>query len=93
MSIEADARRFILKAINVEKELSSIEIREKIKGKIVLNNEQYHSLRKKLTKIISQINSVANVEGKGRDDLGFEILLEAEGIIRRISKEQSKVLI
>lgn len=49
-------------------------------------------------KIISQINAVANFEGKiikfklmflgkGRDDLGFEILLEAEGLIRRISPE------
>ena len=92
MKIEADARRFICKAINIEKELASIEIREKLKGRIVLNNEHYHSLRKKLVKILNQINSVANVEGQGRDDLGFEILLEAEGIIRRISKEQSKAV-
>jgi len=28
---------------------------------------------------------VANFEGKGRDDLGIEILLEAEGLIRRVS--------
>jgi hypothetical protein len=26
-------------------------------------------------------------KGKGRDDLDFEILLEAEGLIRRISPE------
>lgn len=32
---------------------------------------------------------MANVEGKGRDDLGVEILLEAEGITRRVTKEQS----
>lgn len=31
------------------------------------------------------INSVANLEGKGRDDLQFEILLEAEGILRRVT--------
>ena len=30
--------------------------------------------------------------GKGRDDLEFEILLEAEGLIRRISPEQSKAV-
>lgn len=92
MKIEADARRFICKAINIEKELASIEIREKMKGRIVLNNEHYHLLRKKLVKILNQINSVANVEGKGRDDLSFEILLEAEGIIRRVSKEQSRAV-
>ena len=40
-----------------------------------------------MVKIISQINAVANFEGKGRDDLEFEILLEAEGLIRRISPE------
>jgi hypothetical protein len=36
---------------------------------------------------MAQINSVANMEGKGRDDLTHEILFEAEGLIRRISKE------
>lgn len=30
--------------------------------------------------------------GKGRDDLEFEILLEAEGLIRRISWEQSRAV-
>lgn len=37
--------------------------------------------------MIAKINSVANVEGKGRDDLGVNILLEAEGITRRVTKE------
>lgn len=31
-----------------------------------------------MSKIISSVNSVANMDGKGRDDLNFEILLEAE---------------
>lgn len=34
---------------------------------------------------INKINSVANPEGKGRDDLEAEILFQAEGICRRIS--------
>ena len=34
MLIETDARRFISRAIEIEKELTSIEIREKIRGKI-----------------------------------------------------------
>jgi hypothetical protein len=58
-----------------------------MKGHILVNNEDYHGLRKLLVKIISEINAVANFEGKGRDDLEFEILLEAEGLIRRISAE------
>lgn len=46
-------------------------------------------LRKRMCKIISQINAVANIEGKGRDDMGYEILVEAEGLLRRVTKEQS----
>lgn len=42
--------------------------------------------------MLAQINSVANMDGKGRDDLGYEILFEAEGIIRRVTKEQSKAV-
>jgi hypothetical protein len=34
-----------------------------MKGHILMNNEEYHNLRKQLVKIISQINSVANFEG------------------------------
>ena len=92
MLIETDARRYIQKAIEVESELTSIEIREKLKGKIYVQNEEYAKLRKQLCRIISQINSVANVEGKGRDDLGFDVLIEAEGILRRVTKEQSKAV-
>jgi hypothetical protein len=35
---------------------------------------------------------VANPEGMGRDDLGNDILLAAEGIYRRISPIQSKAV-
>ena len=87
MHIETDARRYVQKAIDIEKELQSIEIREKIKGKKFIFNQDITNLNKKLCKIISQINSVANIEGKGRDDLQFEILEESEGILRRITKE------
>lgn len=41
---------------------------------------------------INKINSVANPEGKGRDDLEAEILFQAEGICRRISSSQSKAV-
>ncbi len=93
MIIEKKARRLISDGILLEKELQTIEIREKMKGKILLTtDDSYNSLRKKLVNMISQINSVANTEGKGRDDLQLEILLESEGIIRRISKEQSKAV-
>ncbi|KAL4504533.1 hypothetical protein ABPG72_009979 [Tetrahymena utriculariae] len=92
MLIETDARRFIQKAIDVEKELQSIEIREKIKGRIFLMDSEITNYKKKLCKIISQINAVANVDGKGRDDLQFEILQESEVILRTITKEQSQAV-
>ena len=37
MLIEADARRFITDAIQFEKELSQIEVREKSRGRIVVD--------------------------------------------------------
>lgn len=87
MLIENDARRYVMKAIVIEKELESIEIRERAKGKIILISEDYINLKKKLCKIISSINSVANMEGKGRDDLSYDILSEAEGVLRRVTNE------
>lgn len=36
---------------------------------------------------MAQINAVANLEGKGRDDLSPEVLLEAEILIRKVTKE------
>ncbi len=53
MIIENDARRYVTKAIELERELSSIEIREKMKGTILINSKDYHFLRKNMCKIIS----------------------------------------
>ncbi len=89
MLIEADARRFISDAIEIEKELKSMEIREKAKGRIVIDSPEYNKKRGDLAIIMGQINSVANSEGKGRDDLKIEVLEAAEGILRRISPDQS----
>lgn len=41
---------------------------------------------------LGKINSVANPEGMGRDDLTNDILLAAEGIYRRISPTQSNAV-
>lgn len=47
---------------------------EKLKGKVFVISQEYTNLKRKLSKIIAQINAVANTEGKGRDDLNFDIL-------------------
>jgi hypothetical protein len=92
MLIEADARRFITEAIDTDKELASIEQKEKSRGRIVVDTVEYSEKRAKLIAILGKINSVANPEGMGRDDLGVEVLLAAEGIFRRISPTQSKAV-
>ena len=92
MLIEADARRFITEAIENEKELSLIEQREKSRGRIVVDTHEYIEKRSKLIQILGKINSVANPEGMGRDDLSNDILAAAEGIFRRVSPNQSKAV-
>jgi len=83
MLIEADARRFISEAIDMERELILMEVREKARGKMVIENEEYRSIRKKLVLLVNQINTVANTEGKGRDDLDESILSSAESVCRK----------
>ena len=92
MLIEADARRYITEAIETDKDLAQIEQKEKARGRIVVDTAEYTEKRSKLITILGKINSVANPEGMGRDDLGSEILLAAEGIFRRISPTQSKAV-
>jgi hypothetical protein len=92
MLIEADARRFITDCIEVEKELILIEVKEKSHCRIVLDCELYNKYRGKMVDQIGKINSVANIEGKGRDDLKVDILFAAEGITRRISSCRSRAV-
>lgn len=69
MLIESDARRFISEAIEIEKEITSAEVRERAKGKIMVDCPDYNKNWSKLIENINKINAVANPEGKGRDDL------------------------
>jgi len=47
-------------------------------------------LRKVLCEKIAKLNSVANINGKGRDDLRYDILIAAENVITKITDSQSK---
>jgi hypothetical protein len=53
MEIEAKARRFILMAIEIDKEMTTIEIREKLRGRILVTSENY--IKKKEDVIIKLI--------------------------------------
>lgn len=44
-------------------------MRERAKGKILIESAEYNKNRKKIVEIINKINAVANPDGKGRDDL------------------------
>ena len=92
MLIEQDARRYITEAIEIEKEITSAEVRERAKGKIMVDCPEYKKNRARLIAIFNKINAVANPEGKGRDDLQAEILFSAESLCRKISSSQSKAV-
>ena len=59
-------------------------MREKPKVKIISEFPEYNAQRGKLVYLIGKINSVANPEGKGRDDLTLDILLATESLSRRV---------
>lgn len=49
-------------------------MRERAKGKIMVECTDHNKNRKRLVDIVNKINAVANPDGKGRDDLQAEIL-------------------
>lgn len=89
MFIERDAKRYVYRGIELDQELKSYELLERIKGNVIVNNIAYESIRKELVEIFCKINSVANYEGKGRDDLGVEILVAAENALRENEKSKA----
>jgi hypothetical protein len=92
MIIEKDARRFIVKAIELDQEMKSLETMEKLKGRVVIRSPAYDNLRKKFIEICGKVNSVANIAGKGRDDLSIEILNTAEDVSRKVSNYKSRAV-
>ena len=93
--IEKISRRFIFEGIKLEKELSFYENRANIKGKNLINNcendKEYNDLREKFVKVINYLNKIANIKGKGRDDLDINILYQSEKVLRTVTEVQSIV--
>ena len=75
MVIEADSRRYIQDAINAQTELSKLESSPLDKAS---KQGELKKARYKLVETICKINAVANVNGKGRDDLTYSIIEHAE---------------
>ena len=87
MAIESDARRYIEEAIHLEHQITLMDSQFKEKNKPISESAEALECKAKLVTIIGKINSVANIEGKGRDDLTIDILKAAEGLLRRMSTQ------
>ena len=85
MAIESDARRYIEEAIQHEQDLSALELLYKENSRSMLDSTEVLEIKSKFIQVVGKINSVANIEGKGRDDLTIDILKAAEALIRRMN--------
>lgn len=92
--IEESARLPVTRAIKYITELTIEEQKEIAKGKVItgVQSEQAKYSRRKLVDMFREMNSVANIEGKGRDDLGVEVLEEAEKVLSQVSAAESVTL-
>ena len=90
--IEKISRRFIFDGIKIEKELNIYENKAKIKGKILINDKEYNNIREKFINNLNTLNKIANINGKGRDDLDIKILLKSEKVLTTVSEIQSSGL-
>ena len=82
MVIESDARRYVIESINLEAVLGQEHMQ------VPAMRQKFNEQRKALLQNICQVNAVANVEGKGRDDFDFALLEHSESLMepRSLSK-------
>ena len=90
MVIETDARRYIVDSIATSKEILLIEHKNRPKSLASLNLlPNYVRLKAKLIAHICEINSIANTQGKGRDDFTIDVLKAAEELCLKHSLPKS----
>jgi hypothetical protein len=75
MVIEKDARRFVVQAISLEKNLQQLE-----KGE---THGDLMEVKRLLIEKINDINPVTNVNGKGRNDFKIDVLTRCEELLRQ----------
>lgn len=91
INIERISRRYIFEGIKLEKDLTLYEKKANLKGRLnILKDREYNELRDKFVKIITELNKIANINGKGRDDLSIDILYKSENVLCTISDIKSK---
>jgi hypothetical protein len=82
VQIEAKARSLIVQAIEHEKRLQELELQH---GENTWEMQQYREVLRLTVAAVARLNSVANVNRKGRDDLRVEVLLHANMRLRECS--------
>jgi len=85
IEIEAKARRLIVQAVEQERKLHQLETSLKANGNRgrLFEVPEYKQEQRRLVACVARLNSVANINRKGRDDLGAEILESANEALRR----------
>lgn len=83
VQIEAKARNHIVHAIELERRLQLLENQHH------QDLPEYREAQRRLVSAVNRLNSVANINRKGRDDLGFETLVEARSILHKCSSAGS----
>lgn len=85
IEIEEQARRLIIKAVELEAKLATVEDAPQ-KGKETVD------LQRALVQGIAHLNSVANFRRKGRDDLGFDILESASEVLSKFGLSSKDIV-
>ena len=93
MNIEKQARRLIVEGIELDNLLLVLESNNKSQFDLsYTENIEYTELASKLSNTISKINSIANYEGHGRDDLAYKIIESSRQVLYKISVCESESL-
>jgi len=82
VQIESKARSHIVQAIELERQLKQLEMQH---GEDAWMLSSYQEVQRALGMAVTRLNSVANVNRKGRDDLRVEVLQEANLALRQCS--------
>jgi len=84
VEIEAKARSHIVLAIELERRLQQLESQH---GEDAWELQEYRQVQHALVAAVTRLNSVANVNRKGRDDLRVEVLVEARAALKQCNQE------
>merc|ERR1719238_2344915 len=78
MSIEDKARSWLVQAIRSESELTNFETTTKACS----DSHKHRDLQKRFVRCLAKLNSVANTQGKGRDDFDAMVLERAKVVLK-----------